>query len=73
MLKRQENKGFTFLELFFWFAVITLVVGGFIYKRTNEIKKNPSSTSQQVKNNSGGIFGDLKSETESKQKLIEDN
>ncbi len=68
MAKKQNSRGFTLVEMMFWLALVVLLVGGFIYKNTKEIQKNPSTNNQK-----GGIFGDLKSERENKQKIIEEN
>ncbi len=66
--QRKISGGFTLAEMLFWLALIAFLVGGLIYKNTKEIQKNPPTNNQN-----GGILGDLKSETESKQKIIEEN
>jgi hypothetical protein len=35
------KKGFTVVELFFWLAILALIVGGFVYKNAKQFQKAP--------------------------------
>lgn len=36
------KRGFTVTELFFWVAILAIIIGGFVYKNAKEFQKSPS-------------------------------